>query len=523
MSGKLPKSDFVSSLDVLASAGGRWLWKSHLRDGLRARLPKGMALLLLAPALAVAVVGLGWVLGQPWKLPLGLVLVLCPLPPLHYLGYHFVQLWRQEKGRRAGLAVFDEALDLKDRLQTADEFLAIARPTPFMEAAIADAGAAVERASQAPLDWDWGKPWGELRRLALFSTLAAFLLVTGVFLPTASRTGAAPDRPGGGSPGLAGKLPLPPATKPPVPAPRAMDPSGPKEERPEEQVRKGPKGEPAPAKINENPSNQLAGRDKISVGTSEGGQTSQAASAGRSSQSQGMPGSQAPSSPPEEQRETTRKDVKPGKEMPAETATRKVEDQSGATAGRGSSGGSSRNPAATDWASKDRTEAADNEEFEQEQDVDDEDSESEARGGLQPNLRDRRPPVNRDLSIGFGNMASEDSNGRGGPGDRKKSRGVAALVLGVPVPDQVKGQPNPGRVKVTQERIQPQGEDMPAAAAADRGRRNSPAGHLSERTLDSSMKRIVRDYFLKTQAADARASETQVLENGQPPDGRSGN
>ena len=30
-----PESNFVASLDALASAGGRWLWKSHLRDGLR--------------------------------------------------------------------------------------------------------------------------------------------------------------------------------------------------------------------------------------------------------------------------------------------------------------------------------------------------------------------------------------------------------------------------------------------------------------------------------------------------------
>ncbi len=31
---KSTESNFVSSLDALASAGGRWLWKSNLRDGL---------------------------------------------------------------------------------------------------------------------------------------------------------------------------------------------------------------------------------------------------------------------------------------------------------------------------------------------------------------------------------------------------------------------------------------------------------------------------------------------------------
>ena len=137
-------------------------------------------------------------------------------------------------------------------------------------------------------------------------------------------------------------------------------------------------------------------------------------------------------------------------------------------------------------------------EFEQEEEVDDEDSQSEARGGLQPSLRDRRPPVNRDLSLGFGmGQQSPDANGRGGPGQRKKSRGVASLVLGVPVPDHVKGQPNPGRVKINQERVQPQREESPHAQAQDRGQRSSPAGRVPERTLDASLRRVVREFFLK--------------------------
>ena len=183
---------------------------------------------------------------------------------------------------------------------------------------------------------------------------------------------------------------------------------------------------------------------------------------------------------------------------------KKKDERSGSTAGRGSSSGSSKNPASTDWSSKDRTEETDTEEFEQEEEVDDEDTESEARGGLQPSLRDRRPPVNRDLSLGFG-MAepNPDANGRGGPGQRKKSRGVASLVLGVPVPDHVKGQPNPGRVKINQERVQPQREESPNAAAEDRGQRTAPAGRIHERTLDAATRRVVRDFFLKARSSEA--------------------
>lgn len=495
-------------LDKLASTGARWLWKSQLRDGLWKRLPRGMALLLVPPVLAIAITALGWLVGQPWKVPAGLLASLCPIFPLLYLGYCFVPLWRKTASRREGLAVFDETLDLKDRLQTAYEFIASPAPTPFMEAAIADAGSALEKAGRHPLDWDWRKPSGRRRGLAFMPIAATVLLVISIFLPAYSGMDAEPEKPEAGQVQVAAKLPQPPEDKPPVTVQKSMDAPEPGKEKPEAPVQgKGAKGEPTPLKVKENPASRLAGGQKVSLGTSGGGQTSQAMSSGRAGQSRGMPGSQAPSSSPEKKSDVKKKQKKPGEGKEPETRRKPVDDKSGATSGLGSSSGSSRNPAANDWSTKDRTDAMDNEEFEQEEDVNDEETESEARGGLQPSLRDRRPPVNRDLGIGFGNTASSDSNGRGGPGQRKKSRGVASLVLGVPVPDHVKGQPNPGRVKVNQERVQPQGEDMPRGAAEDRGMRTSPAGYLSERTLDASMRRVIREFFLKMRARDARSSE----------------
>ena len=127
--------------------------------------------------------------------------------------------------------------------------------------------------------------------------------------------------------------------------------------------------------------------------------------------------------------------------------------------------------------------------------MDDEFDNSDARGGLQPALRDRKPPVNRDLSIGFGNMSNPDANGRGGPGTRKKSRGVASLVLGVPIPDHIKGRPNPGKTKITQERVEPQPEDIASVKASPRRPRGTPAGHLSNPELAPWMQDLVRAYF----------------------------
>ncbi|MFK7849685.1 MAG: hypothetical protein AB8D78_01805 [Akkermansiaceae bacterium] len=507
MSARSPDMTLSSSLESLTTTGGYWLWKSRLRDGLRARLPKAAVLLLLVPALAIGIIAIGWLLGTPWKPSMGWAAALCPLPALVYLGYHAVRIWKARPSRRESLAVYDEALGLKDRLQTADEFLSATERSNFMEAAIDDAKPALDQASGSQLEWTWGKPWIEWRLVVSMALLAVLLLVLGVFLPTFTRSGPAAELSEDGQTASLGNPNPPEETTPTTPEQPPINQSEPKPEKPEALVRKANRGKPAPAQVNENPSSQLAGREKKSIGTSEGGQTSQAASSGRASQSKGMPGSQAPASNPEKQSAAKKKDPKATKDEESEPDPKKVEDQSGATAGRGSSGGSSKNPASSDWASKDRTESADNEEFEQEEEVDDEESESEARGGLQPNLRDRRPPVNRDLGIGFGTQPSPDANGRGGPSARKKSRGVAGLVLGVPIPDHVKGQANPGRVKVNQERVQPQGEEMPGAEAEDRGQRSSPAGHLSERTLDASMRHIVREYFLQNQNLTLPESE----------------
>ena len=121
--------------------------------------------------------------------------------------------------------------------------------------------------------------------------------------------------------------------------------------------------------------------------------------------------------------------------------------------------------------------------------------EQEARGGVQPSLRDRRPPVSRDLRIGFGNQPNPDANGRGGPSQHKKSRGTASLVLGVPIPDRIKGQPNPGKTKITQERIEPRAEEGTTLDAGERGTRQGTVGRLGRPEMTPWMRRLVGDYF----------------------------
>jgi hypothetical protein len=141
------------------------------------------------------------------------------------------------------------------------------------------------------------------------------------------------------------------------------------------------------------------------------------------------------------------------------------------------------------------------------EEVDDESEDSQSRGGVQPNLRSRKPPVNRDLGIGFGNRSSRRSNGRGGASPRKKSRGTASLVLGVPVPDHIKGQPNPGMTKVTRERGEPERERADAVTASPRTPRASPAGSVPFADPPPWLEEMWKRYFAPPERSDGDAGK----------------
>jgi hypothetical protein len=74
-------------------------------------------------------------------------------------------------------------------------------------------------------------------------------------------------------------------------------------------------------------------------------------------------------------------------------------------------------------------------------------------GGIQPMLKDRNEAPSNDL--GISGEEGPPGTGRGGPTPPKKSRGTASLVLGVPIPDFVRGRVGPGTTKITHERVEP--------------------------------------------------------------------
>ena len=123
--------------------------------------------------------------------------------------------------------------------------------------------------------------------------------------------------------------------------------------------------------------------------------------------------------------------------------------------------------------------------------------EQEAASSMRPMLSQRKAPANRQLGqSGMGEDENPDANGRGGPGGLKKTRGVAAMLLGVPMPDRLQGAPNPGRMKVQREQSQPQDQFAEAVGAQARGKRDGQIGYVANQNLSPWMEDLVKDYFV---------------------------
>lgn len=392
--------------------------------------------------------------------------------------------------RRDALAAIDQELGLEDRLVTAEEFLGSESDSPFVAAALDDAARIAPDARAAVLNL-------KRERLHLGGRELRIGLVGVILLGLAMITGA--DKNQNGS---IADLNAPLSDEVAVVEARDEDATT----RPDPEKREArqdaepvatPPAKTEAATTRRDKAGKLSDETKESEGKTGAGRSSDAESTSGASESRGMPSNQSQQSKAGEK--PNKKDAKKKAKPPADlkpTEKKQAEENSGSTAGKGSSKGSNKNPAVSKWSSKDQVTTEDDQEIEDDEDTEDEEEDQESRGGMQPNLRDRKPPVSRDLRIGFGNQKNPDANGRGGPSEAKKSRGTASLVLGVPIPDRVKGQPNPGKTKITQERIEPKAEDSAAIEASTRKARSTPAGNVQERELTPWMRTLIREYFL---------------------------
>jgi len=495
-----PPSDFTAELQQLAERTARDLADRQGARAVTRELGRALPLLLLVPGvwiLATLVQAAGSGRGPTlldadgaWHFDLGAVIaiaLLAGVPLAVWLALAVRSARRARLAPERALAVLDRHAKLADRLTTAHEFLGLTGRSAFEQAAIEDAHAAVAAARTTVLphvEIGWRRDRAALGVVG--GALLACVLAAHLRLADAGDA----ER---GAPSAEGDVELVGSLDE-----RAREPgTGEREAEPDAvPPREARERKPQPAARSEARATDVPEQVKQSQGETREGQSSDAQASSGAGQAKGAPSNQEQKSageskttePPKKQKEV---EARNDEEQPKKQA----EEDSGSTAGKGSGRGSNRNSVATPWSSKDQVDTPDDQEVQDDEDFEDDAEEQKARGGMQPNLRDRRPPVSRDLSIGFGNRPNPDANGRGGPSDQKKSRGTASLVLGVPVPDRVKGQPNKGKTKITQERVEPRAETADVVAAGVRPPSSLPLGHVPAPHSSPFVQDAVRSYF----------------------------
>jgi len=170
----------------------------------------------------------------------------------------------------------------------------------------------------------------------------------------------------------------------------------------------------------------------------------------------------------------------------------------------GASGGAAASPVSHDWAQREAS-AEREDEATADEPIEDEQSVNAQRGGLQPLLKDRQESPSRELGMS-GPPEGPPGTGRGGPTPPKKSRGTASLVLGVPVPDFVRGKVGPGTTRVVQEQISPVAMPGPPAGRMAVRARSTPEAAVPRPEVLGELAAVIRDYLIALHSADRLGS-----------------
>ena len=493
------------AIDAVASHASRQIAKQRRQNAVRSGITIAVLTLAIGPLLTVLAQLIRWRAGLDagrWFSWPVLCLASC-IPPIVWL---LLQARKSSSrvDRLAALGTMDAILGSSERIMTADQFLKSESPDAFMQAAIQDSTGWVTRGQSTQLELT---PRSINVRGALCAIpLVALLTSLGVWIASlALPAGTNPDQ---RTAEQFSAVKNTPSAVDDAHATAEIEPKPQATQRPQRTLKSGQRQSSQAAAAQLTPDAVEDSQGKLTDGeTRESQRTSSP------SRAHGQPSTQAQASKsdiPTARKPNTGKQRPPQPDRPQRPRAEQ-EQPSGATAGQGSSGGAHNNAAASDWSSRSQQATPDDEDVADEDDVDDEEEEQQSRGGVQPNMRDRRTPVNRDLMIGFGNARpNPDANGRGGPGGQKKSRGVASLVLGVPIPDRITGQPNKGRIRITQQRVTPEAEDSDRTLAEPRMPRTDPVGAIHHPKLAPWLQNLIRRYFLTRRQSAESKSETPL-------------
>lgn len=506
----------MPDLDRLAAQARQFLLRWHLQRELRQACATALAWMFVGPLVLVLVqAARAWVQGPQPPVSLWLLIGLALLGPLLYIAVKMaLASGRYSPGRHTGLALFDAQLDSRDRLVTADEFMSSEdlhadagdASRGFMQAAVEDAGQFIHRALQTALNTLPMPDW-QVRRaswIGVAAAVAAAVLLAfglgGVSIgpkDTINKETLAAVLESQSTPGVEHEQRL--AARREARRSQASD---------QEELTAEKQTESAQTR------QQRSQREEAALGQANAGSSSATQSSSNSSNAAGQPSSEKNASKPKPQEQQPETDSKrpdanaKKRPKPPQQNTRLAMES---TTGEGKSSGSSSSLSQFETPEQQDKASPGTKQEDQSQDSEDEDEEEKSNSVARPDLRDRKAPVDRNAGTKpTGNEVRNDANGRGGPGARKKTRGVPSMILGIPIADRVQGKASPGRSKVTQENAKPTTESHPLTEAQARLARNDPAGHVDEFQLLPWMQNLIRDYFIHVHEQTSSEASNKV-------------
>lgn len=208
-----------------------------------------------------------------------------------------------------------------------------------------------------------------------------------------------------------------------------------------------------------------------------------------------------------EPKELERKESKPGKpkkgrETPSSPSKDAKADEENSSIMPGAAGGGAMSAAQSESSQKIQNADGDRDDEDTDKETEDAEESSTQRGGIQPMLKDRQAAPSRDLGISGDD--GQPGNGRGGPSPQKKSRGTASLVLGVPIPDFIRGRLGPGMTKISHERMDPPALPGEPARETPAMPRSLPESECPRFDVPADVASIVKSYLVALHSADER-------------------
>ena len=477
-------------LNRLAAAGARrlkrWVLRCACDRYLQILFPAALCVsgaILLAVLLDTLAGASLW----PFGFAMTIVVALA-LPTLVVAACVLFEFARHRVDRRMCLALYDRELGLKDRLQAADQYLAKANRSDFEQAAVDDARGYLNTALGRKLPPVVIRPPDLIPPHRKLGALAAVLLAAALWMGqySASRASVSETMVAEAIPGdlrddsvLTQVLPDPARPRPTsLAAKRNTEVEVPRSEA---------DSRPGEMETREF-STQRQSTDRSAAG-------SDAKRSNQARQAQSGASGQRSEQQEQDQNESRKKESKnKPKESPKENSDQPKE-AAGLKGGKGGMSGG--RMAASDHASaQDKTQQPEPE-GDSDQGDEEEDEEQKAGSASKPLINQRKAPVNRSLTPSAdGGEERDDLNGRGGPGGLKKTRGVAAMLLGVPLPDYLQGKVNPGRMKIQSEQGRAEEHLADPALARERPARDATVGHTLHREIPPWSRDVVRNYFL---------------------------